>query len=186
MTLVLGAGQSLEPELRLPLLADHVRRPQRIGPIDRRPAAEAEAGLDRHVQVRSGARAAAPVRVLIRGNLQLQEIAVVEVAAGLEHDDLQTPGRENAGHDPSAGTRADDADVGFERHVGLGDERLQRLLVFRRGADRARVPERRPVRVLAALIRQSVIEKQRQALERADAGSDLRTHQGHVAQNLLA
>jgi hypothetical protein len=149
-------------------------------------SAQAEARLERDVEIARGRRPAAPVRVHVGRDLELREVRVVEVAARLEHDDLQAALGQLAGHHAATGARADDAHVGLEHGVVVRHQRSQRLVVGRRRAHRAGVAEGRPARVVALLVGQAVVEVERQRGERAHSGGRVLAHERDVAQDLLA
>ena len=111
----LRPGQSLQPMVALPFLAHPVIGAQAVAPVDRRAAAKVGAGHERDLALGGLRDAARAVEVLVGPELELVEVRLVVVAAGLQDDDLLAGGRELAGDHAAARARADDDGVGGQR-----------------------------------------------------------------------
>ncbi len=80
-----GPSTPGQPVLARPLLANPGPGAQAVRPVDGGAAAERGPGLERHVQVGGGLRAAAPVHVLVGPQLVAVELRLVVVARRLQH-----------------------------------------------------------------------------------------------------
>src|SRR5438552_1114279 len=109
VAVVVLAVEPVEAELARPLLAHPGRGPQAVLPVDQRASAEGRPGLDRHLAIGGRERPSAQVEVLIAPRLELVEVGLVEVAAGLDHADPLALSGQRSGDDSAAGARADDA-----------------------------------------------------------------------------
>ena len=114
---VVGSGHALEPELALPLLAHVVTGADAVRPVDRRAAAEVGPRHQRQRAVPRWHQPAAQEQVLVGPELELVEVALVVVAAHLEHDDVLALTRERPRDHAAAGARPDHAHVGVEHHL---------------------------------------------------------------------
>ena len=139
MAVVLGPVDALEAVLVGPLLAHPVGGAQAVHPVDRRAAAQPRAGLQGDVVVGGREGAAAQVEVLVAPELEHRHLGLVEVGAGLEHDDLHAALGQRAGDHAAAGARADHHGVGLEGQlVAVGDDRARSAAGRGRGPRSAR------------------------------------------------
>ena len=190
VAVVVRTVEPLEPVLAGPLLAHPGERPQAVLPVDDRSATQGGTGLDRDLALRGRHRAAAQVEVLIAPDLELVEIGLVEVAPQLQYADLLAEPGEGPGDHATAGARANDADVGLERHrpgAGLGSANREGLRLVGGRALRPRIAHRVPARVAPrAQVGKRVEDRQRQPPQGIDPGERLRARVGEGVDELLA
>ena len=171
-----------------PLLPHPVVGAKAIGPVDHGAAPDRLPGDDRDLTVRGRERPSVQVEALIGGELELVEVAVVVVAAHLEHDHRLAGRRELAGDDPAPRPGPDHADVGLERLLGPGrPPDPQRALAVGRRGDRPRIADRVPGRVATgAEVGQRVEQRPGEAAQGADPGQRLRALVADAVDDLLA
>ncbi len=188
MAVEVGRVEPLEAMLAGPLLSHPGLGPQAVGPVDRRPAAEARAGIERDVHVRGGVGAAAPVEVLVGPELVLVEVRLVEEAAHVEHDHPLAGLGERRGDHAAARARAHDHGVRLVAGLlALRHDRRHGPLARLWDAAGARVAEGLPERVAPRLrVGQAVGEEQTEGHQRPAAGGSLGTERLQVAEDLLA
>ena len=186
MRLEVIAGQAIEAELPFPLVAHALGGAQRVGPVDDRPATQAGAGQQHDIQIGGLGRTAAPVEVPVGGNLQLSEIAVIEIATGLEHYHRQSLLGQDTRHHATAGARADHAHVRLQRRVRLRRVRDQRPVGHRRRREGTGIAERPPVRILPALVPQPIEQKQHRRPQRVDRPGHIRSPRPNLPHDPFA